>query len=246
MRTAGTYLLFAAVAMSTCFARECNPTQTWNDLIEAKGGRAVLNTIDSLLIESKDPRKGGASTNTLFVFPNFVWSNFDMGATLLGHRTFHYYLDRGYVAEWWNIPEPSGRISQNPLPNAPYPFVDIPAILFDTKLARPANLKCQSSQSETIIEGIYFGVPYEFHLNGTEKLPSLVVIRLNIPVQIEMTNYKKNKNGIVLPSNLRSRSEVVPGAWQQLKIEINPTYNPDLPNLSPRESSRPDGWRAKR
>src|SRR5258706_10357318 len=80
--------------------KSCDAQATWERMVEAKGGRTSLHRVESFLVRGSDTSWHGLvrrhiELTTLYVFPDFAWSWFDHGTSILGSSVTQFYADRG-------------------------------------------------------------------------------------------------------------------------------------------------------
>jgi hypothetical protein len=226
----------------------CDASAVWERMLKAKGGRAQLGAINAILISHEDRRSGRLITRSLAILPTFVWGLLDNGDPRLGRIVSHTYLDRGFSLEWQSETV-ADAVRRRPLPEKPYPFFEHPALFFETRWMKPSSLKCHVANGVTIVEGTFFDTSYEFHLAQGRDLPTKIVVQQPGNAKagiIELREYERHLSGLMLPTIYEYSYGLLQPGPHRVRYEINPSYDPKLPDLSPAETNSPEGWRVKR
>src|ERR1700686_5101877 len=87
--------------MTSTAGEPCDAKAVWERLIQAKGGRANLEALQTLLVSKTYTWRQFLvqhrfESHTLYRFPDFMWSWVDYGVPTLGVRASQSYLERGY------------------------------------------------------------------------------------------------------------------------------------------------------
>lgn len=93
------FILFGYPAFGA--EQACNANDVRERMIEAKGGREKLYSINALLVRKEYTwteflRKRRLRSTTLYEFPDFFWSFFENGDPRFGSNVTEHYLDKGY------------------------------------------------------------------------------------------------------------------------------------------------------
>ena len=224
-------------------AEKCNAGEIWERLIEAKGGRENLARIESLLVKGDEFYWRGLSRDhltarMLFRFPDFTWSWFDYGNSIFPVSVTQSYADTGIRIR-------DEGVGLNKDKSDYHPWQQVPVLLLETRWMRPVLESCSSSEGTTTLTVRFSQIPYPFvyYVAGQSWRPHKVEIVEPTAKDVYTLSDYRIVDRIMMPTRMISRYGILPALNLRLAYEINPDYDPALPNKDPSVASGPDAWR---
>ena len=216
-------------------------------MIEAKGGRAKLNSIETFFTFGEYVWRNFLVSHRLQTrgfdrFPDFSWHWYDNGTAMFGIEISHCYYDRGYclsVSGTSLNPQPKRRAIDPEYP----PFQEITALLLETRWRKPVLGGCSVQAGDTTIEASFDDAPYLFHLPNGASLPDRVDVTEPRGTSTHILSGYEPFDGVTLPTRYKYVYGRLPSVILKMKYEINPDYDRSLPNREPSQSEGPDSWR---
>ena len=225
----------------------CNAQSVWERMIEAKGGRSKLHSVDTLFVSGDYVWRNLLVTHRLQVrdlyrFPDFLWGWYNNGTAMLGTSISHCYLDRGLCLVVLG-PSQNPQVGRQPIDPSTSVLQEVSVLLLETRWRKPVLGACSELGGAPTIEAIYNDLSYLFHLPKDATLPDRVdIVEPRGTTTYTLSGYERF-DGVMLPTRHERAYGMRPPLVLKMKYEINPDYDRSLPNREPSLSEGPDSWR---
>ena len=230
-----------AAALAEAQTTPCNAQAVWEGMIEAKGGRAKLNSIETLFTSGDNVWRNFLVTHRLqarsfYRFPDFVWGWHDSGTAMLGTSISHCYLDLSVCLVVLG-PSQNPQVRRQPINPETSVLQDVSVLLLETRWRKPVLGGCSELGGAPTIEAIYNDLSYLFHLPKDASLPDRVdILEPRGTTTYTLSGYERF-DGLMLPTGYKRAYGILPPVVLKRKYEINPDYDRSLPKREVRRSS---------
>ena len=238
----------------------CDPQVVWDRVVEAKGGRARLASVESFAVAWRSQRRKLFGTellewSTFYVLPDYFWDWTDTHDARFGRRAS---VSDAKKQVQIMVGAGSRSVDRRRLVGHPWQK-DFFMLLSETKWAKPVISSCRVDPAEP---GSYLldALPPEgkagvagdddpstlcFHVDvSSGMILRLDEIRRGYKVVWDLGDYTP-VGGIMLPSRCR-RTDSIDQIRFQLQYEINPKYDPAFLQRDPSADEGPEPWRPGR
>lgn len=208
----------------------CDVAAAWEGMINAKGGRARLSEVRTLLVVEEQSwteffRRRKLDLRAFYILPSYEWHWYDHGSPKMFGIT---------VAATAMDPSVLDQL--------------LALYLYETRWTRPKLIGCVADSAEDMVivsveDGA--GVQYRYHVNPGTWLVSLIdEIHPKYSNQHHMGGYKPF-SGILLPTQRVQIDALDRRLPLKVRFEINPDYDPEFPRSKPTVEAGPEAWRPR-
>jgi hypothetical protein len=248
---ASLYLAFAAGVASEKHAfgasAPCDPTEEWQRMIRAKGGRESLGRVNSLVVTSDFVwglglgRSRGRSID-LYRFPADLWSWFESGSRNLGGTVGKTNLATGdSSSQYIDTNSPADTLNVG---TAPWQRIQI--VLLETPWMQPKATGCSKDDRGVVVKTEFRGLELAFTSPGETYLP----VRVELSKESAIASFELGKyalsGGLQMPHEIVVNSRLHgSGTKESVRYEINPMFDPKVFDGPLRRDLGPEQWRRR-